>query len=829
MSLAVADRVADPGADGDEVTAALLAAITPEFAATVGFDLETRVILFPQDHPTLGWSICVVPGCGKRRSSASGVCATCHARWKRAEEPDFADFITVPKEFERQPGVRRCRVPECERPWKSRSAQLCLAHAVQRRNLRIAFDAFLARPDVSPHASLGPCRAASCTRERADRGNYCLAHYNHWRKARGADPTLDEQWWQKTAPSLAEDNRISLRGLPTRVVVEFVYGLQQRCAAGVKTKFNTLRPMLDLARRTEASSLSELDPRALTKTNGSLCNELVRHVSRLVMTPESERHRDQWDLAAFGYPGGIRFTDISQHWLREATKAWAFDNLPRRRGGGIAGSVQSNIAGIARLSESLRLQRADHGEDLLALSRQDITAFCNRLAYLEGQGEISAGLRLRQSYDARHLLNRMRTLGLARPGQPLHGLPDEFALTREDMPDEPDDRQAGRDLPVEVIRQVCAHLDQLDHTRCGAEIRTAIELLIDTGRRPVEITNLAWDCLSVDADGKPVLVYDNHKAHRLGRRLPIAAATATVITDQQHRVRERFPDAPLAELALLPSPVRNPHGHRSISVDWASGRHRAFVDSLPEFLVPTVVETGGKPATKTLPFDKSRVFLYAYRHTYAQRHADAGIRADVLRDLMDHHDLSTTQQYYRVGEKRRREAIDPVTTMQFDRHGNRIWREAEALLDSEHARRAVGEVAVPYGVCTEPGNVAAGGNDCPVRFRCVGCGHFRTDVSYLPDLEAYLADLLRNRERLLSSLDADDWAKCEAMPSDEEIRRVRQLINRVKTDLEQLSPDDHAQIQHAVATVRRARNDVVGLGMPRVPQPVPDLRPERPA
>jgi hypothetical protein len=51
--------------------------------------------------------------------------------------------------------------------------------------------------------------------------------------------------------------------------------------------------------------------------------------------------------------------------------------------------------------------------------------------------------------------------------------------------------------------------------------------------------------------------------------------------------------------------------------------------------------------------------------------------------------------------------------MQFDRHGNRIWRDARALLDSEHARYAVGSVAVPYGTCTEPSNVAAGGTDCP--------------------------------------------------------------------------------------------------------------------
>ena len=118
---------------------------------------------------------------------------------------------------------------------------------------------------------------------------------------------------------------------------------------------------------------------------------------------------------------------------------------------------------------------------------------------------------------------------------------------------------------------------------------------------------------------------------------------------------------------------------------------------------------------------------------------------------MDHTQLDTTKRYYQVGETRRREAVDRVTAMQFDRHGNRIWRQAKALLDSEHARRAVGEVVVPFGVCAEPSNVKAGGHACPYRFRCAGCDHFRTDVSYLPDLHAYLDDLLRNREKLLAS------------------------------------------------------------------------------
>ncbi|MGW1848370.1 hypothetical protein [Streptomyces sp. NPDC001966] len=190
---------------------------------------------------------------------------------------------------------------------------------------------------------------------------------------------------------------------------------------------------------------------------------------------------------------------------------------------------------------------------------------------------------------------------------------------------------------------------------------------------------------------------------------------------------------------------------------------------------------------------------------------------------MDHRELSTTQSYYRVNQERRREAVDRVTALQFDRHGTRVWRKAQGLLDSEHVRRAIGEVATAYGICLEPHNVAAGGHTCPLRFRCVGSDHFRTDVSYLPDLERYLDDLLRSRERLMSAFDADDWARSEAAPSEEEIRRVRRLISRVKADLDDLSPEERSQIEEAVAVVRRSRT--VMLGMPRIAQPMPDVRP----
>jgi hypothetical protein len=339
-------------------------------------------------------------------------------------------------------------------------------------------------------------------------------------------------------------------------------------------------------------------------------------------------------------------------------------------------------------------------------------------------------------------------------------------------------------------------------------------LAIDTGRRPEEICDLDFDCLTRDEDRQPVLVYDNHKANRPARRLPISGHTAALITAQQQRVRARYPDTPLAELKLLPTDRRNPGGRRAVTAFSVAFAHRVWVDKLPELRTSDGVE-----------YDKAKVVLYAYRHSYAQRHADAGVSVEVLRELMSHRKLETTSGYYRIGETRRREAVDRVAALQFDRHGNRIWRQAQALLDSEHARRGVGEVAVPFGVCAEPSNVKAGGGSCPFRFRCAGCDHFRTDVSYLPDLNAYLDDLLRTRERLLATTDLDDWARAEAMPSEQEIARIRRLIARVTCGLDELPAEQREHVQEAVTTLRRHRS--VMLGMPRVRQAVPDLRPER--
>ena len=664
------------------------------------------------------------------------------------------------------------------------------------------------------------CAVLACLRSRQVRHQRqearCAVHAARWETARQAGLASDERRWNQIAEPVPVTGQVNLRGLAPLAVAELLYGLQQRVAAEVTSYCRFLRRLAQELRQTQVPSLAGL-PAQDEPARRSLVNSLVAHLGRAFADPRTEIAKDRWDLTVLGHHGWLTFTGISQDWLREAAKGWAAHDLPRRRGKQAGARLNEVIGALVRLSATLRADRPDQGENPAGLGRADIEAFLHRMAFLSAAGQLSAYSRVKTCQDAGRVLTEIRSLGLTRGGGPAAGLPDDFTLTAGDVPAKADPGEPGRDVPAAVMRQICGHLPELEESVSSRETRIAVELLMDTGRRPAEICALEWDCLARDADGMPVLVYDNSKAHRLRRRLPVSEHTATLITEQKLAVRERFPATPPGQLKLLPSRRLNPIGSRPITEDNLIGRHRIWVDSMGPLLRADGTEC-----------DKSLITPYSYRHSYAQRHADAGVGIDVLRELMDHTSMDATKRYFRVGETRRREAVDKVTAMQFDRHGNRIWRDARALLDSEHARYAVSAVAVPYGTCTQPANVQAGGGACPVRFRCAGCDHFRTDVSYLPDLTGYLDDLLRTRERLAAAIDGvDEWARADATPAEEEIRRVRHLVNRIKGDITRLDASQRAQVDDAVTAVRRHR--AVHLGMPAVRTVLPSPRTEIPA
>jgi integrase len=783
--------------------AARLAHMTDRaFLAEAGWDPAARMLSLPAGHRLLGRAVCRVGGCTTTaHTGLAGVCYRCFTRLtgQGLTKDQIATVSQLPPLSAR---VTECAVPGCRCEPTVARAILCEPHARQfrRRVGKPAIEQFLADPRVRPLPPFKPCVVVACTRAADSARGYCNTHYQRWRTATKAEPDLDAVRWQLTEGAVAEGGQVSLRGLPPLVAVQVLFGIWQRTRGGTKITDVDLRAACRALRCQQVSSIEECRVGQVpAKPVRSLLNALIRHARRALADPGGEQAKDTWDLAVFGHPGRLSFTGITQPWLRRAAKRWAAEELPRHRGKGAA-NVRTKINAVVRLSESLR-SRPDRGDVPAALGRADIENFLNRLGYLESAGTITRYHRNVICRGARAVLAGIRALGLTRPGKPAAELPGDVVIGAADIPAEAGRGEPGRDLPPEIMTTLCASLDALQ----PVEVKAAIQIAIDTGRRPEDILGLPLDCLARDKDGAAVLVYDNAKAHRLGRRLPVSQATATVITGQQDRVRARFPGTPTSELKLLPAARSNPDGRKPMTIDMLEGRHREWAGRL-----------GPMRTRDGTEFDKARITPYAYRHTYAQRHADAGIPVDVLAELLDHRNLNVTRCYYRVGEDRRREAVDKVTAFSFDRHGNRIWRDARALLESEHARYAVGEVAVPYGRCSEPANVAAGGGACPVRFRCAGCDHFRTDVSYLPDLTAYLDDLLRTRERLAAAIDGvDEWARADATPAEEEITKIRRLIGRIKGDIAQLPAAERAQVDQAVTVIRKHR--AVNLGMPAVP------------
>ncbi|MFI6729294.1 hypothetical protein [Streptomyces atratus] len=93
-------------------------------------------------------------------------------------------------------------------------------------------------------------------------------------------------------------------------------------------------------------------------------------------------------------------------------------------------------------------------------------------------GKISARKRLNTIRCVRQVLSRLRGLGLTGPGQALAGLPPDFTIFPEDVPDEPEDTEAGKDLVRRLITRVKADLDDL-----STEERTQIEQAISVVRK----------------------------------------------------------------------------------------------------------------------------------------------------------------------------------------------------------------------------------------------------------------------------------------------------------------------------------------------------------
>ncbi len=759
---------------------------------------------------------CITPECGEPSRAKETPCSECTEELK-----------TYPGEraaFRRTHRANRSwtghRLPQCEMTHDGKRCQrtatvrgLCRSHWstwLHWQQRGSTFEEYLAGC-TSLHARRDTCRVVGCEHEivsavwgLCDPHDRQLAGQGMWRRSQ----RRFDEFMAKARP-FVRVHQFTLAGLAPALRSEILYVLQRRDEEGFYIDPTTIRTVIKKCDERCSTSLldfTETEVAALTRSS-SLQRSFLRS-ARLHLTRLRVRYGlqdvyagDIWDAALLGlaashsrpYPttrGTLDFAEITVPWIKDLLKAWVRDSEPDV-------TTARNVIRTAKSACEALLLRAG-GHDPTQLRLADMTAVVHNInTTTRPDGQLYS-----PGYRANHLLWWRALLEFGRGAGLMDGIPGDFAVLSIHRTDkhEPEEEKAGKSLPVAVIRVLDAHIDTLRPLFDGRVAGWAADdyalmyqtmyfIFRNTGRRLVEVMSLKRDCLRYNTSGDPSLVYDNHKAKRLGRWLHIDKDTATLIEQWQHHVNtlNAFSDH---RVWLFPSP--GARGQRRAGYYRGASFLAAF-NQWKRKLPPIHyggIDTDGSPRT----FDIDLIHTHAFRHTYAQRHADAGTPVDVLRELMDHRSIDTTMGYYQVSLKRKAEAVRTVGALSVDRDGNPSPRSSTVAYES-------GSVAVPFGNCTEPSNVKAGGEHCPIRFQCSGCDFYRPDPSFLPAIEDQIAKLRLEREHAVT-VNAAEWVTNNY---DDQIAAFKKIATSMKTLIEELPSEQRAALEEASAVLRRTR------------------------
>lgn len=661
-------------------------------------------------------------------------------------------------------------------------------------------------------AALPACLVPACRKLSCSGRGLCYYHVIIWRQARrNAGAGTPQEWAAGQIPYLA-GHQFSLLALPELLRWEVLFGLQHGDTSGRVRSLSTHTVRLavqELGGMGVTTLLDELPPKkSLHRRDKNIYNQVrnwfwTARVGFDEFTGVKPTDKTVLDLRAVGLSsmspaGGLRrvtgtadLGTIEQLWLRQLLQRWVELEHP-------TSDMFGNTLHAVRIAARALAQRPGGGHDPSALRFTDMSAV---IRAIWSQTRPDGTLYSPNTASSRQaILFKLFDYG-GRAGL-LDDLGASFLHDRKSHPTgrprhkKNAEDEVGKAVPESIIAQLDTQLHTLgagavygtsaiaaDDLR--AMYQTTYVLLRDTGRRPTEIAALGRDCLEDDR-GEISLIWDNRKNKRHRRRLPITSETAAAVRAWQQR-RDQLAVPTRAERMLFPAPtVDSPASH--ISAAAISEAMRIWVDGLPELLSDELDELGNRA-----PFDRSKIYPYAFRHSFAQRHADAGTPTDVLRELMDHRSIETTAKYYTVSMKRRRRAVAALSAHVVDRHGT-----PTACSTSAYQMRSV---AVPYGGCTEPSNIKAGGRACPIRFQCAGCGFYRPDPSYLLAIEQHINELRAGRE----TARAMDSATFVINAMTEEISAYEAIAATMRTKLADLPADERAEIEQASVVLRKLR------------------------
>ncbi len=494
--------------------------------------------------------------------------------------------------------------------------------------------------------------------------------------ALGRGVVATRQDWVESQNRRLPARAVDFAVLPVPLARELIYAMQTHDRTGrALLDIDSWTLLTRLIRKTELTTLVGLEVRDAEKICGGPHVRGATSLLRFAISATNAAHRRfvGYDprVADVIYPQDIDFretktrrtpvrhaeplllTEVQQEWLREAFRAWLLDIRETYE------TVRLTFSVCRLASQVLSAEKADNGRDATTLNASAMHAVVRALQRRQTSTD-STKAPTRQTAATR-LSCWWRVVDHARRSGLWDHVPHEFSRDPRLHSVKGSQAACGEEgaavPPREVVAHIRNNLHCLDVGKSTPMARATIAVLIDTGRRPVEVASLVRDCLSTKEDGH-WLRWDNHKAERPSRLFPIDRITADVIRSWQETGGRSRP----SEKWLFPRPSGHSDDH--VSTGTMSSWFRRLMASIPPIGSP-VRDVDG---VSVLP-DLGHVTLYSFRRAYAQRLADQGTAPDVLRVLMDHRSFETTMGYYKVGAARKREAADRVAPLTLDRDG----------------------------------------------------------------------------------------------------------------------------------------------------------------
>lgn len=768
---------------------------------------------------TVAWP-CIIDTCPVVHKSRNRRCKSCedHFRLSGLTEEEFSATYR-PSRNRVHMRASLCTVERdgarCQRELHSKG--LCRGHSMRwikasrAADKRRPFDGTLEewiRDVAEPLGAWPDCNVAGCPLEQVTlTSGLCRIHYQWWSKHKGAVKVADLDAWIEHQTSYLASHQFSLAPLSDIARLEVLYALQQRDLRTRVIQPSVIRPVI--RELTGVGCLLTAKPETFSPAGWHEVSNrmaLLRDIAWII-----ERGQEQftgikptdkliWDMRAVNGPIGHRpgrsgsgsrsvkvdFTVIKQPWLRDALMEWARSTQPD------SNRFRRRLEACVLTSTVLHRQPGGGLDPSQARFADMSLVVAGFRAMTKKDGNLFAGKHRADCLSMLHnVLDFGRRAGLLNDLHGTFGRHKSLRIVRE----ESNEDEIGKAIPESVIRQLDGRLDGFDvgfryrgyaEADIAAMFQAVYRVLRDTGRRPWEVVSLKRNCLEF-AGNDIFLIWNNNKGKRLKRRLPITRDTAEDI-QRWAAHRDGLLTPKRSEPYLFPA-ISDDGKYPHLTSSYLAKAMRQWVQ-----LLDRVDSEGTGRDGLPVPFDKDKIFPYAFRHSYAQRHADANVPIDVLKELVDHKSADTTARYYKVSLKRKLEAVKTMRLHVVDRHGN------PAPMTSNRAYE-MRSVAVPFGGCTEPSNVKAGGHACPIRFQCAGCGFYRPDPSYLAAIEDQIRDLKADKETALA-MGTDEYVIRNLQ---DQINSFKKVAANMHEQIEALPEKEREELMESVKVLRKSR------------------------